>query len=149
MTTPNRNADESIVNEHQGDVPRSTIRVFLVEDLPAMRELLIDLFTSIGNYQVVATSSTEAEANLWLDEFPGKWDLLIVDLILAEGSGLGVVARARMRRKDGDVVVLSAYGSPGIVKHLLANGVEAVFDKADTPAFIAWLDKYSSDWRKR
>lgn len=149
MTTPNRNADKSIVNEPEGDVPRSTIRVFLVEDLPAMRELLVDLFTSIGNYQVVGTSSTEAEANLWIDEFPGKWDLLIVDLILAEGSGLGVVARARMRRKDGDVVVLSAYGSPGIVKHLLANGVEAVFDKADTPAFIAWLDKYSSDWRKR
>ena len=38
-----------------------TIRVFLVEDLPAMRDLLIDLFTSIGNYQVVGTSSTEAE----------------------------------------------------------------------------------------
>ncbi|NNU45510.1 hypothetical protein [Ramlibacter montanisoli] len=71
-----------------------TIRVFLVEDLPAMRELLVDLFTSIGNYQVVGTSSTEAEANLWIDEFPRKWDLLIVDLILAEGSGLGVV-RAR------------------------------------------------------
>lgn len=126
-----------------------TIRVFLVEDLPAMRELLVDLFTSIGNYQVVGTSSTEAEANLWIDEFPGKWDLLIVDLILAEGSGLGVVARARTRRKDGDVVVLSAYGSPGIVKHLLANGVAAVFDKADTQAFIDWLDKYSSEWNAR
>lgn len=126
-----------------------TIRVFLVEDLPAMRELLVDLFTSIGNYQVVGTSSTEAEANLWIDEFPGKWDLLIVDLILAEGSGLGVVARARTRRMDGDVVVLSAYGSPGIEKHLRANGVAAVFDKADTPAFIAWLDRYSSEWNGR
>ena len=126
-----------------------TIRVFLVEDLPAMRELLIDLFTSIGNYQVVGTSSTEAEANLWIDEFQGKWDLLIVDLILAEGSGLGVVARARMRRRDGDVVVLSAYGSPGIEKHLRANGVAAIFDKADTQAFIAWLDKYSREWNER
>ena len=126
-----------------------TIRVFLVEDLPAMRELLVDLFTSIGNYQVVGTSSTEAEANLWIEEFPGKWDLLIVDLILAEGSGLGVVARARQRRKDGDVVVLSAYGSPGIEKHLRANGVTAVFDKADTQAFIDWLDKYSKEWNER
>lgn len=126
-----------------------TIRVFLVEDLPAMRELLVDLFTSIGNYQVVGTSSTEAEANLWIDEFPRKWDLLIVDLILEQGSGLGVVARARLRRKDGDVVVLSAYGSPGIEKHLRANGVAAVFDKADTQAFIAWLDAYSNEWSER
>lgn len=126
-----------------------TIRVFLVEDLPAMRDLLVDLFTSIGNYQVVGTSSTEAEANLWIDEFAGKWDLLIVDLILAEGSGLGVVAWARTRNKDGEVVVLSAYGSPGIEKHLRAHGVSAVFDKADTPAFIAWLDTHSKEWHER
>ncbi len=126
-----------------------TIRVFLVEDLPAMRDLLIDLFTSIGNYQVVGTSSTEAEANLWIDEFPRKWDLLIVDLILAEGSGLGVVSRARLRRQDGDVVVLSAYGSPGIESHLRRNGVAAVFDKADTQAFIDWLDRYSREWNAR
>lgn len=114
-----------------------------------MRNLLTDLFTSVGNYQVVGTASTEAEANLWIDEFPRKWDLLIVDLILAEGSGLGVVARARQRRQDGDVVVLSGYASPGIETHLRRNGVAEVFDKADTQAFIAWLDKYSREWTGR
>lgn len=122
-----------------------TIRVFIVEDLPAMRQLLIELFASIGNYQVVGTASTEAEANLWIDESPSKWDLLIVDLILAEGSGLGVVPRARMRHPKCDVVVLSAFASPGIEKHLLANGVRAVFDKADSAALVAWLDKYPSE----
>jgi two-component system, OmpR family, response regulator len=125
-----------------------TIRVFLVEDLPAMRALLIDLFTSIGNFQVVGTSTTEAEANLWLQEFPTKWDLAIVDLILAEGSGLGVVPRARSLRPDADIVVLSAFASPGIQRHLVANGVKAVFDKADTTAFIEWLDKYASESRQ-
>ena len=126
-----------------------TIRVFLVEDLPAMRSLLIDLFTSIGNFQVVGTASTEAEANLWFSEFPGMWDLAIVDLILAEGSGLGVVPRAKATRPDADVIVLSAFASPGIEKHLAKHGVEKVFDKADTPAFIAWLDAYAQEWPQR
>lgn len=109
-----------------------------------MRDLLIDLFSSIGNYQVVGTASTEAEANLWIAEFADKWDLLIVDLILAEGSGLGVVPRARGLRPDGVVVVLSAFATPGIEKHLRAHGVQAVFDKADTPAFVAWLDAHAA-----
>lgn len=117
-----------------------TVRVFLVEDLPAMRDLLIELFSSTGTHQVVGTASTEAEANLWLSEFPDKWDLLVVDLILAQGSGLGVVPRARTRKPDGDIVVLSAFATPGIEKHLRGQGVKAVFDKADTPAFVAWLE---------
>jgi DNA-binding NarL/FixJ family response regulator len=122
-----------------------TIRVFLVEDLPAMRELLTELFTTMGKYQVVGTASTEAEANLWLQEFPDRWDLAMVDLVLAEGSGLGVVPRARSLRPAADIVVLSAFGSPGIEKHLLAHGVKAVFDKADTTALITWLDRYAKD----
>jgi two-component system, OmpR family, response regulator len=117
-----------------------TVRVFLVEDLPAMRDLLVDLFSSTGKHQVVGTASTEAEANLWLSEFSDQWDLLVVDLILAQGSGLGVVPRARTRRPDGEVVVLTAFATPGIERHLRAQGVNAVFDKADTPAFVAWLE---------
>lgn len=109
----------------------------------------MDLFTSVGDYQVVGTSSTEAEAIQWIDEFPDRWDLAIVDLILAVGSGLGVVPRARKRRPDASIVVLSAFASPGIQKHLLGQGVQAVFDKAETVAFVQWLDAYAKEWSRR
>lgn len=116
------------------------LRVFLVEDLPAMRDLLVDLFTSTGNFRVVATASTEAEANLWLEDFRGRWDLAVVDLILAEGSGLGVVPRAKALHPGGRVAVLTAYASPGIEQHLQRAGAERVFDKAHTEEFIEWLN---------
>lgn len=124
------------------------IRVFLVEDLAPMRELLTELFTWIGSFQVVGTASTEAEANLWLTESPGAWDLAIVDLLLAEGSGLGVVPRAKSISPDADVIVLSAFTSPGIQKHLMVHGAQEVFDKAEPTTLVAWLHEYASKWRR-
>lgn len=106
-----------------------------------MRDLLVDLFTSKGNFRVVGTASTEAEANLWLEEFNGRWDLAVVDLILAQGSGLGVVPRAKLLHPGGRVAVLTAFASPGIEQHLQRAGAERVFDKARTELFIDWLDQ--------
>jgi two-component system, OmpR family, response regulator len=118
-------------------------RVFVVEDLPGMRALLIDLFQSAGPYQVMGTATTEAEANLWLDTFPDQWDLAVLDLILAQGSGMNVIARAKQRNPDGVVVVLSGYATPGIREHCMTLGAEAVFDKAATGEFVGWLDEHS------
>lgn len=117
-------------------------RVFVVEDLRSMQMLLADLFHTIGSIEIVDGSTTEAEAKLWLDEHPGAWDLAIVDLVLAEGSGMGVVAHARRTGGPGaKVVVFSGYASPGIRAHCLALGADAVFEKTDTAQFISWLSR--------
>lgn len=115
-------------------------RVFLVEDLRGMRALLADLFATIGGLEIVDASTTEAEARLWLDEHPGAWDLAIIDLVLAEGSGMGVIPQARRRAGPGArVVVFSGYASPGIRAHCLSLGADAVFEKSETAQFIGWL----------
>lgn len=114
------------------------LRVFLVEDIQRMRGLLADLFASIGGFDVVATASTEAEANLWLDEHHGQWDLAIIDLVLDQGAGLNVIRRCKSEPSGGRVVVFSSYATPGVRRHCLELGADAVFDKADTAGFIAW-----------
>ena len=106
-----------------------------------MHGLLAELFSSLGDLRIVGTATTEAEADLWLDEHPGGWELAVVDLLLEQGSGMGVVARCRARNPDGKVVVLSSYATPGVRKHCLALGADAVFDKVDTAAFVSWLDE--------
>jgi DNA-binding NarL/FixJ family response regulator len=114
------------------------IRVFLVEDAKQMHAVLGELLATIGDFEVVGTASTESEAMLWLEENPGGWDLALVDLILEQGSGLGLLPRCR-RYGDGKVVVLSDYATPGIRKHCLALGADAVFQKGeDRTAFIEW-----------
>ena len=115
------------------------IRVFLVEDLAGTRGLIQDMLAVIGGARVVGTASTEAEANLWLDDHPLEWDLAIIDLVLGQGSGMGVIRRCRSVPSSGRIVVFSSYVSPGIRAHCLQIGADAVFEKSDSAAFIAWV----------
>ena len=115
-----------------------SIAVLLVEDLKHLRTVIADLLASIGDFEVVGEVSTEAEAKLWLEENPGRWDLAVVDLILEQGTGLGVIAKCR-EAAGSKIVVFSDYATPGIHKHCLSLGADAVFQKSEgTTGFIDW-----------
>jgi CheY-like chemotaxis protein len=120
------------------------LRVFLVEDIQRMRGLLGDLFASMGGFEVVAQASTEAEANLWLEDNPGQWDLAILDLVLEQGAGMNVIRRCKADPAGGSIVVFSSYATPGVRQHCLDLGADAVFDKSETEAFIAWVSDLST-----
>lgn len=93
---------------------------------------------------MVATASTEAEAKLWLDDHRGQWDLAIVDLVLDQGAGMSVISQCRKDPTGGHIVVFSSYASPGVRQHCIDLGADAVFDKSETEAFIAWCDDFVS-----
>lgn len=114
-------------------------RVFLVDDLQNMHTLLRELFAAIGGFRVVATRTTEAEAKLWLRESAGQWDIAVVDLVLAQGSGIEVLRFSKQFRPAGKVVIFSGYASAGIREHCIGLGADAVFDKAQSTEFIQWL----------
>lgn len=112
------------------------IPVLLVEDTHHLRGVVTDLLHSLGDFEVVAEIGTEAEAKLWLDENPGRWQLAIIDLILEQGTGMGVIAQCRQMTPKGRVVVFSDYATAGIRKHCLTLGAHAVFQKShDVAAF--------------
>jgi len=85
----------------------------------------------------VAEVSTEAEAKLWIDENTGGWDLAVVDLILEQGTGMGVISRCRQTSRTGRIVVLSDYATPGIRKHCINLGANAVFQKSSEDSAFA------------
>jgi DNA-binding NarL/FixJ family response regulator len=114
------------------------VRVFLVEDLSPMRGVLADLFGQLPGFRIVDSAATEAEANLWLQEHAGEWDLAVVDLVLEQGSGMGVVGRCGELPVRGSVVVLSSYATPAVREHCLKLGAEAVFDKSQTRELLAF-----------
>ena len=116
-----------------------TVSIFLVEDLRQVEGALTDYLASMGDFRVVGAARTEAEANHWLQEHPGEWDALILDLVLDQGSGMNVITRARQQPGAGKIAVFSGYASEGIRQHCIALGADAVFDKAETAALGAWL----------
>ena len=115
------------------------LRVFLVEDLQRMRSLLADLFSSMGGLRVVGSTSTEAEAKLWLEEHPSGWDVAVIDLVLDQGSGMEVIRRCKANAGGGRIVVFSSYATAGVRQHCLDLGADAVFDKSETSGFITWI----------
>jgi two-component system OmpR family response regulator len=112
------------------------IRVFLVDDVHKTQSTLADLLTTLGDFRVIGSATTEAEANLWLDENAGGWDLAIVDLLLEQGAGLSVIARCRAHSQQGKVVVFSGYATPGVRGRCIELGADAVIDKTDLGAMV-------------
>jgi DNA-binding NarL/FixJ family response regulator len=120
-----------------------TVRVFLVEDMKQVQAALVELLAGIGDFHLVAASATEAEAKLWLSENPGAWDVAIVDLVLDQGSGMAVVARAgeQARAHGGVVIVFSDYASDGIRSHCMRLGADAVFLKTQMQQFMDYCSE--------
>jgi DNA-binding NarL/FixJ family response regulator len=114
------------------------VKVFLVEDMKHLQAVISDLLASIGDFLLIGTATTEAEANLWLADNPGRWDLAIVDLVLEQGSGMSVIGKCKRRPRASKVVVFSDYVTPGIHRHCLDLGADAAISKSDTPAFIKY-----------
>jgi len=65
-------------------------KVYLVEDNPLTVQLLGKMLEEVASAQVIGSAATEAEACNWLQAHGAQWDLAVLDLGLARGTGLGV-----------------------------------------------------------
>jgi two-component system, OmpR family, response regulator len=106
------------------------LAVFLVEDNERIRDHLIPALADLGAASVMATAESEQEAIDWLARHKGKWDLAVVDFILREGTGLGVVKWCDGRESGQRVVVLSNCATDTTRSACRAAGADAVFDKS-------------------
>lgn len=115
------------------------IKTYLVEDSPVIRESLIATLEELAPVQVVGTATDESTAVKWLS-VPGQAvDLVIVDLFLKGGSGLGVLRAAQSMSRRHVMVVLSNYVTPDMRRQCLALGASRVFDKShDLDALIQY-----------
>ncbi|QHJ00244.1 response regulator [Xylophilus rhododendri] len=104
---------------------------FLVEDQPAQREILSAALASVSDIEPVGWAETEMEAIDWLRSHP-KPDLVVLDLFLNAGTGLGVLIKLQPQTLGLRVVVLSNSATSLLRRSCLLLGAEAVFDKADS-----------------
>jgi two-component system nitrogen regulation response regulator GlnG len=78
--------------------------VLLVDDDTAIRTVLSQALSRAG-YEVKSTANI---ANIWQWIAAGQGDLVLTDVVLPDGSGFDLLQRARARRPDLPVVVMSA-----------------------------------------
>lgn len=107
------------------------LRTYIVEDNATIRENLIATLEELASLRSLGWSESEKDAKAWLAAHAGQWDLLIVDLFLKQGSGLGVLEACQQRGRGQRVVVLSNYATADMRKRCAQLGADAVFDKSN------------------
>lgn len=114
------------------EIPKQIALItYLVEDSATIRDNLISTLEEIAPVKVVGFAETEDEANAWLSNHHGDWQLAIVDLFLKEGSGLGVLKGCQNRNVNQKVIVLTNYATNDIRRRCAELGSDAVFDKSN------------------
>lgn len=118
------------------------LNTYIVEDSPVIRENLIATLEELLPLQVVGSAEDESTALRWLAE-PGRaCDLMIVDIFLKGGTGLGVLKAAQKLRPQTKKVVLSNFATPDMRRKCLELGADEVFDKSnEIDTLIAWCTR--------
>jgi DNA-binding NarL/FixJ family response regulator len=109
----------------------SQLKAFIVEDSPVIRENLVAALEEMAPIDVVGTAEDESTAVSWLRCSENRCDLVVVDIFLKSGSGLGVLKAASGGRSATKLVVLSNYATPDMRRKCLELGADRVFDKSN------------------
>ena len=123
--------------------PMPAIKTYIVEDSPVIREDLIATLEELTNVKVIGTAEDEATAVEWLSQPGNKPDLVIIDIFLKGGSGLGVLRAAGiLAASAARLVVLSNYATADMRRRCLELGATRVFDKSnDIEALILYCGR--------
>jgi DNA-binding NarL/FixJ family response regulator len=107
------------------------IKTFIIEDSPVILDSLIATLEELAPVKVVGSAGDEFAAVRWINDPGNACDLLIVDVFLKEGSGLGVLRSISILEKRHKIVVLSNYATAEIRRKSLELGADRVFDKSN------------------
>jgi DNA-binding NarL/FixJ family response regulator len=108
-----------------------TLKTYIVEDSAIIRDSLISLLEESAPIQIVGTAEDESTALRWIDKPDNGCDLVIVDIYLKGGSGLGVLKAGAGIFKPAKWVVLSNHATPEMRDRCMELGADCVFDKSN------------------
>ncbi len=94
-------------------------RILVVDDERSLREMLSVLLRRSGHVVTVAEGQTAAATELAQDP---PFDLVITDLSMPDGSGMGVLNAARARDEATQVIMITAYATTAQAVEAMRQG---------------------------
>lgn len=107
------------------------LKIYLVEDSAVIRASLIATLEELAPVKIVETAEDEDDAVQWMLNPAHHYDLVIVDIQLRGGSGLGVISAANGLIQRHKLVVLTNYATPDMRRKCIGLGADRVFDKSN------------------
>lgn len=124
------------------------LKTYIVEDSPVIREELIATLEELAAVEVVGSAEDEFTATQWLNQTDQAVDLVIVDIFLKSGSGLGILraAQSRSQVRPRKMVVLSNFATQDMRSKCAELGADRVFDKShEIDALIAYCSRLAAE----
>lgn len=109
--------------------PHRALGCVIVEDQTMFLQLLVGMLRTVPGIEVQATATTAQDAIMICRSRPV--DLLILDLVLPDGSGVDVLRAAVARRPEVVVIVLSSAAQEFACPRDLLPNLRAVIDKTE------------------
>jgi DNA-binding NtrC family response regulator len=115
------------------------LRVLVVDDEALIRWSLVETLTDTGYEAVEAADGRSTVRALSDAEIP--FDVMLLDFRLPDSEDLTLLSRVRRLSPMTQVVLMTAYGTPEVVKEAMDLGVFRVVGKplemTDVPALVA------------
>ena len=118
------------------------LKTYIVEDSPVIRDNLIATLEELTPVQVVGFADDEPTATAWLAQDANGARLVIVDIFLKRGSGLGVLQFGTGAGRKRNWVVFSNYATAAMRNRCLALGADRMFDKStEIDALVGYCNR--------
>lgn len=115
-------------------MPRSRIRIFVVDDHPMVQEWLATFLRTQPDLEVCGHASELREALTAIQS--AQPDIAIVDLFLKGGSGLDLIKDLKIHCPKIDVIVLSMHEEISYAERALRAGARGYVTKRESTAKI-------------
>jgi two-component system cell cycle sensor histidine kinase/response regulator CckA len=119
--------------------PPATLRgqetILLVEDQDQVRDVAHDILERNG-YRVLVAGKP-GEALLLCEQYPGRIDLLLTDVVMPLLSGVELAKRVALLLPEVKVLYMSGYTDDSIVRHGVLESEMAFLQKPFTPESLA------------
>lgn len=114
------------------------IRIIIVEDQPICRiGIRSTLGSSTLDHEVLAEACNVAEALALLERLKNEIDLILLDYMLPDGTGMDVIQAAKRLCPDAKIVVFSGEAGGATVKQLMESGINGFMSKSVNSEEIA------------
>ena len=107
------------------------LRTYVVEDSSVIRDNLTATLHENAPIEVIGCAEDERSAMAWLGDAANDCDLVIIDIFLKSGSGLGVLKGLAGLPAAPHRVVLSNHATPEVRAKCTQLGADKVFDKSN------------------
>jgi DNA-binding NarL/FixJ family response regulator len=118
----------------RGDSSEPRARVFIVDDHPVVRHGLRQLIGAEADLEVCGEAGGEAQALRGIDE-TGP-DLVLIDVSLAEGSGLSLLKTLSAREDGVKCVVVSMHDEQLLAERCIESGASGYVNKQEATELL-------------